>query len=439
MKKTLAIFMTLALIASLVAGFAVSSDAAPAFVEPTYKYSDMLDAEYGKHAETMEADENGGRDSLEGYSFMDGLWTYEYYDQADNTFKPMSSYYEKAQPGWQCGGWENLYIANSGAVWSWNDYSYCMIYQDGKYLHPGSKSGPTITFIVPADGTISYDLSIYMYNGGSSAEGTGNKLFVYQNDTKIWPSGEDVVIFADTDGSGNPYEVSVNAIKVKEGDKIRFMLHTALGANGGLGTALAETPVVTYHEASVPIGDPKGSAPENVIVERVGKDTTDVRVVWDAALNAAGYNVYVKSDSDAAPVKVNAEPITGCEYTVTGLKGKTLYDLTVTTVTKAGGESDPSVAQTFMTVAGQETDPVVDPATTDGPGNPATSGKPSDTSAKPSSGNGEEKGGLPIWILISLIAGGVVIVALVVVVVLLLVKKKPALPADAPAEEPKNE
>ncbi len=444
MKKTLALLMSLALMITVVASFAVSSNAAPVeYVEDVYSYATFLETEYGKHASSMEADDDGARISTAGFTF-DELWTYEYYDQAESAFKPMTAYFEEVpEDGWCLSTWDNLYTTSKEAALAQSPYTYCMVFDGGRRLHPSPVSGPAITFIVPADGTVSYDLAIYMYNAGSSAADWGNKIFVYQNDTKIWPQGEDVSIYADTDGAGNPYEVSVPSFNVKAGDKIRFMLHTTNGNNGGMGAYLSSLPEVTYHEASVPIGNPKGTPPKNVIVDRLGKDTTDIFVTWDAVKNATGYNVYLKSDADSAPVKVNSEPITSTEYTATGLKGKTLYDLTVTAVMSSGVESEASPAQTFVTPevnsgSDKNTD-VTNTVDTNNtvdvsePGSkPVTSGSDKPTTDKPA-----EKEGFPLWIIIAIIAV-VVVVAAAVVAVVVLTKKKSAAPAETPAEEPKE-
>ncbi len=454
MKKTLALLMSMALILSVVAGFAVSANAAPLeYVNETYALQDYMD-EFGTHHESMEKDPiKQGYIREEGFAFGDNTWTYEYWEPSEDgstgTFKPMTAFFAEVADGWVHGGWTNFYTANAESAWTKNGMTYCSVRNNGKTLHPGDTAGIVVTFNVPADGVISYDLAISLYGGdnrSSTAGKGGDVLALYVNDERIWPAAgqEPCVVYSDTASSAEPYEVSVDSFRVKGGDKVRFMVTTDNGNNGSAGTTLESYPVVTYNECVLPIGDPKGVAPTGIVTDRAGKDTTDTVVAWQAAKNAAGYNIYLKGPDDADFKKVNDAPITELTYTLTGLKGKTLYDLKMTTIPTSNpqGESDPSDTQTFMTPKGPDvvTDPAGDDPTTtsDIPGAPATS----DTAVKPSNTDTpKEEGGFPIWVIF--VIAGVAVVAVVAVVVVVVLKKKPAAPAEAaaeeaPAEEPKE-
>ncbi len=453
MKKTLALLMSMALILSLVSGFMVSSNAAVAYVDETYVYQEAMSDYFGNVDGLTATGEYGSYESAEGFFFgEDKVWTLEYLDQTADSdtpvFKPMTAYFSSA-PENPIQSWTNHYTPNDAAPCEESGLTYCSVASNGKRLHPGTASGPVITFIVPAGGTISYDLTIGAYGEGNLSTGSagGDKLELYVNETKVWPTGDDVVIHYDTYSDSAPYEVSFPSFKVNAGDKVRFAVTTSTGNRGSKGVNLVSLPVVTYHEAEVSIGDPNGTPPANVVAERVSKDSTDMKVTWDAAKNAAGYNVYIKGENDAEFKKVNAEPIKECEYVVTGLNGKALYELQVTTIPEANpqNESSPSETQTFLTPKGND-DPiteggVVDSVTSDNTGNNSSDGKPANSgnNNKPATNKPAEKEGFPLW-LIFVIAGGVVAVAAVVVVVLLVVKKKPAAPAEAAEapEEPKE-
>ncbi len=465
MKKTLALLMSMALILSVVAGLAVSTSAAPAFVNETYKLQDYI-AEFGTHHTDgkMTFDESsGGYVRSEGFTFGDNTWTYECWDPHANDdkgeFKPMTVYYASGYQGeWAHGGWTNFYTADANSAWTKNYMTYCSVGNNGKRLHPGDEGGVVVTFTVPATGVISYDLSISLYGGTGrdQASGKGDILALYVNDTRIWPAAgqPDCVVFSDTASSAEPYAVSVESFSVKEGDKVRFMVTTNNGNNGSAGTDLVDFPVVTYHSADVPVGDPKGVAPEGIMVNRAGQNTTDHEVVWNPAKNAGGYNVYLKGPNDAEFKKVNTAPITECTYKLTGLEAKTLYEVKVSTIpaSNPNGESDHSEAQAFMTGKGADTgtdtdgggDPttdVVDPSNTDTNTNTNTntnsgSNSASNTGAASSNTNKvEEKKGLPVGALVAIIAGGVAVVAVAAVVVVVVMKKKAAL--NLP-EEPKE-
>ncbi len=429
MKKTLALLMALAMMLACVAGLAMNTSATEQeWVYETYSYQDALE-EVGTHGDgEIEIDEaTGSYDSVDGFYFCDGLWTYEFWDPETETFEPMTSYYKDKQVGWAHGTWANIYTAFADSAWKKTGYTYCSIMSNGKHMHPGNTAGPAITFIAPASGVISYEASIYPYSKSHNSDNIalGNYATLWVNDTQVYPAPDEDPeighIFSDLHSSSSPLEVTCSSFKVNEGDRVRLRIIAAGGDNGGRRVILSKLPTVTYHEASVPIGDPNGTPPANIITERVGKDTTDMKVSWEAAKNAASYNVYVNGE------KVNEAPITECTYTVTGLDADTLYDMTVTTVLASGVESAHSDPQSFKTAKGNKADA------------PATDTSSDDSEIVVSTDTGvveqpKDEGSFPWWIVA---VAGVAVVAIVVVLVLVLgKKKKPAEAAEeaAPAE-----
>ena len=86
------------------------------------------------------------------------------------------------------------------------------------------------------------------------------------------------------------------------------------------------------------------TAPTEVKATEVTETTA--KLTWNEAtdnVGVAGYNVYVND------TKVNAAPVTGTTYDLTGLTEGTEYTVTVTAVDAAGNESEPSEAVTFTT------------------------------------------------------------------------------------------
>jgi len=67
-----------------------------------------------------------------------------------------------------------------------------------------------------------------------------------------------------------------------------------------------------------------------------------VSLAWDAVADAAGYNLYRSPVSGGGWVKVNASPLTGTDYTDTGLTNAQVYYYVVTALDAAGNESAPS-------------------------------------------------------------------------------------------------
>lgn len=420
MKKTLALFMTLALMLTCITGFAFNSSAegeTPEYVEPSYSFELAMQS-FGNVDGIEQNPEWGSYDSEDGF-FFDDVWTFEYWDHDSQVFAPMAAYFRSNQPGMK-PSYGAFYMPYPEVGYSENGLHWIAIWNKGKYYHPGTTGGPVVTFIVPADGTISY-------SAAWSSGGNGNYATLWVNDEMIFPADGNLenAVF----NNNSPITIEVEAFKVKAGDRVRLRLTTVGGNRSGKGSTLSGQPVVTYIDSAVSIGNPNGEPPTTVTPSRVGKDTSDTLVTWNEGLKAVSYNLYIKeSGTDGDPVKVNDAPITETSYTVTGLKFNTLYQLTVTSLTKEGTESAHS-----------------EPAGVKTPKAPKDSDKTSDTSTKDTDtsittntntntntstvDNTNPSGGFPWWIVIV----AAVVVIIVVILVLVLGKKKK--PAEVPAAD----
>ena len=341
-----------------------------------------------------------------------------------------------------------MYVPFAEAGFSESIHTYCAIWQKGSVLHPGTKTGPAITFIVPAKGTVTYEAAV---RGGGNG---GDYFTVWLNDEMIYPASGDWndAIFKNAT-SDNPAEATIPSLKVEEGDVIRMCVMAVGGSRSSRASYIVKHPTVTYTECVLPIGNPNGVPPTDIITTMKGKNTSDTEVMWKESAGAAGYNIYVKNlDADSEAVKVNSEPITALQYTITGLDFNTMYEMTMTSVTKDGKESEHTDAVAFKTPKGADKD---DDKTSD-----KTSDADKDDSKLPvnNDGNNNDKNNTnkkePVqisWVTIVIIAVAVVFVLLIAAVVVLLIllsKKKAAAvpapaveaaPAVAPSEEKKDE
>lgn len=432
MKKSLAILMSLALMLSCIVGASFTSSAAPEYVEKTYTYSDAV-SDFGSHAEGVEVDSKYYAVIAEEFLFGK-YWTYEYRDPIDDSFKPMTAYYpdNHLDKAWAHYGWSRFYTSYAESAWYSTDYTYCSITANGKAIHPGPGADPAVTFIVPATGVITYEASIYCYGGGNTPanrgeDNYGNYISLWVNDTKVWPEDPEYsLIDAESTSPANPFEILVTSISVNEGDRVRLMIEARNNNNIDKGCDLAQYPIVTYEKAEVPIGNPKGEAPTDIVP---GKYTSEgFTVSWSPTDNAAGYNLYINGN------KHNTELITETNYVVTGLESNTIYNVSMTTVTNAGSESDPSDILPVRTKKGVSTEDTATSTTS-----------PTDTTNEPVSTtttvNKPSEKSFPWWIIIVAV---VVVIAVAAVLVLVLGKKKK--PAEetssvedvAPTEEKKD-
>jgi hypothetical protein len=330
-------------------------------------------------------------------------------------------------------------------------------------MHPGEAAGAVITYTVPASGNISYDFSIFAnadtnHPNAYPGENWGTLIYVFINDEQVYPAANDTSganrIGYHTTSKLMPLEVSLSAINVKAGDKIRAVAVAYNGFKDATGVYFESTPTITYHSADVPVGNPNGTPPTDLVVD-VDKKTNDSTVTWTAASDAASYNVYLKKSADEGDaVKVNTAPVTETTFTLTGLDAETMYEVYVTTVTSAGKESAPSDSYIFKTKKG------ADAGTSDNTDNSAGSsdvatndsnagsnnagnnnaGNNANNNNNNNANNNKKDSSALLWIIIA-VAAAVVVAVVVVVVIVLAKKKKPALEAEAArevAEEPKD-
>lgn len=392
MKKFLSLLMAATLMVSVFVGFSVQSSAAVEWVEEVYEYN-ISQEEYGK----------------EEPIFNDGIWMYEYYDPADGKFKMMQDFLETAKTdSATMASQGQCYIPFVEGIMEDGQYNYCLIRNRGTEFHPadGGTKNPgedgaraTLTFVVPADGKISYAATVT-----PNANSSGNPITLWREDTPVWPaSGVDKFnIRAFLADKSTVAQVDA-IIDVKAGDHIRL----SVGSNGSKGSKVVTISdvAVTYLDATVPIGNPNGTPPANV--RGVTKSSTDTSLAftWDAAKDADGYNVYYKTSDAEEFTKANSEPIKELEYTIENLEPKTYYTIVVRTI-KGENESDPSAEAMAQTKK----------ASSDTPTTPTGSDSTTDT-APVSSGTTDKKGSLTwLWIVIAVVA--VVVIAVVVVLVM---------------------
>ena len=79
------------------------------------------------------------------------------------------------------------------------------------------------------------------------------------------------------------------------------------------------------------------SAPGNLMVTDEGD--AQVSLAWDAVPDAAGYNLYRSPLSGGGWVRVNSEPLTGTDFTDTGLRNGQAFFYVVTALDSVGNES----------------------------------------------------------------------------------------------------
>jgi len=336
MKQFSVILMTVILLLTLTFGLCFSSSAhSLSYVEPSYSWADAED-DFGTHP----VDDEGRL--KEGAAVFNGVWTVEWMDTETGEFHPMEAYFSKSQQGWLHSGWANLYTATVDSVWTRGPQTYCTVSAKTK-IHPGNGAGATITYIVPVSGVISYEAAVAAYDAGnkSSSANGGNALWLYVNDTRVWPSGDEEAYFYNDTGTK---ELSFASFRVKEGDRVRMVVAVKPGTNnGGKGCNIKTLPVVTYHSTDdgTPVGNPKGVTPSGILTQDLTLD--GCKVLWDETPGAVGYNVYVDGK------KMNDSPVKENSYVVTGLEPAGFYEVSVTSVTASGSESDPSEPQTFRT------------------------------------------------------------------------------------------
>ena len=407
-KRITAVFCTvLALV--MAAGFCLTSSAAPAYLEEKYDFASALD-------------EWGAESTWTDPVFCDGLWMFEYLDEKTMEFNKMETWYDTTPDSVDAQKQYYTAVANSHEDKDNSSY-YCKIRANGKEMHPGKWHASIITFVCPADGTVMFNAAGHPTGDGNTeaSGGGGNGLKVYLDKELKYESEQ---LYCDSKG-----EVDV-VLTVKEGQKIRFCCcsnwdkaEEGKNPRGSKAFRLDTLPNVIYTSASIPIGNPKGSAPANVLVTE--RFTDGCTVSWDASDGAVGYNVYVNGK------KMNDAVVTETSFRVAGLEPDTIYDaLTVTSVSASGDESDPSDPRSVKTKKASS-DVSSDPATTDGTQNgsgavvtdpvantentaPAVS---TNTQNAPASSSG-----MPAWAW-ALIGVGVAAV-IVVAVVIILNKKK---------------
>ncbi len=428
MKKLFTVLLALAMMLSVVAGFAVTASAAPEYLETEYEYN--------------VSEEWGNEETKKNPVFQGGLWMYEWYHEVNQEFGVMEAWFDKTPEGVGSSTMTNYYTAIENSyeeyglgAGSLDDYYYCAVRYNGKGLHPGINVAPVVTFVCPADGKLQYTVKGAPNGKNNIAEknSAGNHLYVFLD--------EEIVYEVETchyQEDKSTYDVDL-ILDVKEGQKIRY----AIGPNGSRsskGWDMKELPCVVYLESPVPIGNPKGAAPANIMT--TDRTSSGCTVSWDAVENATGYNVYLNGE------KLNDAPITATNFTITGLEPETVYEsLTVSSVSAAGVESDQSDPKSFRTkqaevASSDDKAPAGNDDKTPDQDNDKT---PDQDGDKAPSTNGSSNVGL-IVIIVAVAVVVLLILAVAIVLVVLMMKKVNALTAaqapsapQAPAAEASEE
>lgn len=299
------------------------------YVEQSYDYKDTVDRWFGTH------ETDGKGNLLAGEALMDGgLWSYEYFDTATETFHPMTAYFAEKQEGWAHGSWHKFYTATVASAWEDGPLNYCSVGANGARLYPGEGAGAVVTFTAPASGNLSYEASLYPYGSTTSDSPDGGMtLALYHNDTRIWPqTEEDYCFWADTASSDNPAEASVYEMDVEAGDRIRLVYSCRPGtSNTFKGANFVTYPVVSYHFFKESPADPRPKLPlfyKDSDLISLSADVSSLSVTKDPTIH--GMNVYIKEE------KQNADLITDNEYVLSGLSPDTVYEVSVEFVSPEG-------------------------------------------------------------------------------------------------------
>lgn len=416
MKKLFTALLALVMMLSVVAGFAVTSSAAPEYLETEYVYN--------------VGEEWGNEETKTNPVFQGGLWMFEWYHEVDQKFGVMEAWFDKTPEGVGSTAQTKFYTAIENSYEEYgmgagtlDDYYYCMIRYNGKGLHPGINVGPVITFVCPADGKLQYTVK-GAPNGKTNIEeknSTGNHLYVFLDEEL---KHEVEACYYQEDNT--TYDVDL-ILDVKEGQKIRYVIGPN-GSRASKGWDLKEMPSVVYLESSVPIGDPKGAAPTGVMT--TDRTSDGCTVSWEAVDKAVGYNVYLDGK------KLNDAPITETNFTITGLEPETVYEsLTVSSVSASGVESDQSDPKSFRTkqaeaASSDDKTPAGDDDKTPDPDDDKTSDQGGD---KAPSANGSSNAGLIIIIVIVAVVVLLILAVAIVLVVMMMKKMNALTAAQAPA------
>lgn len=220
MKKILTILLSLCLLVSCVACFAVSANAEEE-IKVSVGSSFEWNSSAGDAKTQMAWSKSGGKSP-------DGLWQYQYYSIAKDVYKNMVAF---------------------GTAFAWSakatsdDYGigYARVMEYGTYFHPGYAADAVKVFTCPSGGSIQISTEIARRNdlkAGSTANGTS--FAIYVEDKLVYPGegGGDYLTLVSTE----PQLIDVE-VKVAKGERVRIHIG-ALGEQSGDGVVMKNT--ITY-------------------------------------------------------------------------------------------------------------------------------------------------------------------------------------------------
>ncbi len=249
MKKILTVFLTVCLLASVVACFAVSAHAEDiqVTVGQVFEWNDQS----GDSAKELAWRRGGG-------TSPDGLWKYQFY-------------------ALKKGIYQDLVFA-SGNQYAWNPnpgsddngIGYARVRQMGKNFHPATGADVVKVFTAPSGGSIQISSTVARSSdlkaGGSA---TGTSFAIYVEDRLVYPeegNGEYLTLV-----SKNPQTIDVT-VDVSKGERVRIRI----GAIGNQSSdAIDMSNTITYKS----------------INDEVAGEVSDVTLDFPKYTNGASYTI----------------------------------------------------------------------------------------------------------------------------------------------------
>ncbi len=199
MKKFLTLFLTLCLVVSFAACFAVSANAEEEIkvsVGSSFEWNDNS----GDAKTQMAWHKSGGKSA-------DGLWKYQYYSVAKKIYKDMVAF---------------------GKAFAWSskatddDYGigYARVSEYGLYFHPGYRADAVKVFTCPSGGTIQISTEIARRNIWQADSNTTPTSFaIYVEDRLVYPEAGGGDYFTLVSNEPQPIDVTVDVAK---GERVRI-------------------------------------------------------------------------------------------------------------------------------------------------------------------------------------------------------------------------
>ncbi len=218
MKKFLTLFLTLCLLASFAACFAISANA-----EEEIKVSVGSAFEWNDNSGDAKTQMTWHKS--EGKS-ADGLWKYQYYSLKKGVYKDMVAFGKQF-------AWSSKATGDDYGI------GYARVGEYGLWFHPGYAADAVKVFTCPSGGTIQISTEIARKNdlkSGTTANGTS--FAIYVEDQIVPIDGQDYITLVSTE----PQQIDVT-VDVAKGQRVRIHIG-ALGDQSSDGVIMKN--VITY-------------------------------------------------------------------------------------------------------------------------------------------------------------------------------------------------